>query len=432
MLVSSHHCDDPRKFKFKPVNYQTGARVPTTGQLNNSLIVDEPLMVAGASARPHVQSAANAGIECISVDLFDDWDNQQICRSLKIDNFEDLPKVADTLDAKSWMMCGGLENYPRIVAQVSQNRKFYGPTPASISRVKDPFDLSLFCRNHCIAFPTVQSAVGFDFRKTRWLKKPFKSAGGQNIEFVIPAQAIKRVNEPDSYFQELIHGTSVSAVFVSVDHNQVELVGTSRQLIGDPALTNCQFAYCGSMGPVRCSPTIQQQILRIGRLVCREYELVGVVGMDFILNQDQIYLIEVNPRVTASCELYEMAGICSSITQLHVSACTGFGIRGLLKANKTGFLIGKAIVYSDWTRPVEINQRVHQRLIAIRDRATAKSIADIPRIGTVIASGHPIVSVYACGPATDWDMALLHQELVRSASQIKQLISANLPALQFD
>ncbi len=318
-------------------------------------------------ARPHVQSAANAGIECISVDLFDDWDNQQICRSLKIERFVDLTKVADTLDAKSWMMCGGLENYPQIVAQVSRNLKFYGPTPASISRVKDPFDLSHFCRNQLIAFPTVQCTMEFDFRNTRWLKKPFKSAGGQNIEFVVPTEAKERVNEPDSYFQKLIDGTSVSAVFVSVDNEGVELVGTSRQLIGDPALTNSQFAYCGSIGPFSCSPTIQQQILRIGRLVCREYELVGVVGMDFVLNQEQIYLIEVNPRVTASCELYEMAGICSSITQLHVSACAGLGIKRLLNEDKTGLLIGKAIVFSNWTLPIEINRRVHQRLIAIRD-----------------------------------------------------------------
>jgi predicted ATP-grasp superfamily ATP-dependent carboligase len=351
---------------------------------------------------------------------------------MKIDRFEDLPKVADTLDARSWMMCGGLENYPRIVAQVSQNRTYYGPTPESISRVKDPFDLSHFCGNHSVAFPTVQSTLEFDFGKKRWLKKPFKSAGGHDIEFVVPTQAIPRINEPDSYLQELIEGVSVSAVFVSGHHQAVELVGISRQLIGDPALTNCLFAYCGSIGPVRCSAAIQQQILRIGRLVCREYQLVGVVGMDFVVNQNRIYLIEVNPRVTASCELYEMAGIHSSITQLHVSACTGIDIGGLLN-NETRPTIGKAIVFSNWARPFEINRRVHQQLIAIRDNATVKSIADIPRIGTVIASGDPIVSVYAyVRPSANRDIASLHQKLVRSASQIKQLISSNLPALQFD
>ena len=59
----------------------------------------------------------------------------------------------------------------------------------------------------------------------------------------------------------------------------------------------------------------------IARAVAKEFELVGVNGIDFIAADGVPYPIEVNPRWCASMELVERAyGV--SMFGLHAAACT--------------------------------------------------------------------------------------------------------------
>jgi predicted ATP-grasp superfamily ATP-dependent carboligase len=54
----------------------------------------------------------------------------------------------------------------------------------------------------------------------------------------------------------------------------------------------------------------------------REFGLVGLNGIDYIFHNDQIYVLEVNPRYSASMELAEDA-FGQSLFHWHVDGCRG-------------------------------------------------------------------------------------------------------------
>src|SRR5262249_139185 len=120
----------------------------------------------------------------------------------------------------------------------------------------------------------------------------------------------------DMYVQEFIRGEPISAIFVCLD-NECVLVGTTQQLVGETWLKATGFHYCGSIGPLPDS-SVNQTWLRIGN-VMREVGLRGVVGVDAILSGDRLYVVEVNPRYTASVEVLELAEHVT-VLDVHASA----------------------------------------------------------------------------------------------------------------
>src|SRR5262249_3860932 len=66
------------------------------------------------------------------------------------------------------------------------------------------------------------------------------------------------------------------------------------------------FSYCGSIS-FTPSPELGRQVHQLGEVLARACGLLGIFGIDFILHDDVSYLIEVNPRYTASVEVVEHA-----------------------------------------------------------------------------------------------------------------------------
>jgi predicted ATP-grasp superfamily ATP-dependent carboligase len=82
----------------------------------------------------------------------------------------------------------------------------------------------------------------------------------------------------------------------------------------------------------------------VGAIV-REFHLVGVNGMDFILTSGTAYPLEINPRYTASMELVERAyGI--NIFDAHLAACQGRLPAFDLGAQSSAGFFGKAILFA--------------------------------------------------------------------------------------
>jgi predicted ATP-grasp superfamily ATP-dependent carboligase len=129
--------------------------------------------------------------------------------------------------------------------------------------------------------------------------------------------------------------------------------------------------------------------------------LTGVNGLDFILDGDMPLVLEVNPRPTATIDLYD-ADIEAGVVALHLRAC-----RGELPA-----------------APVLRQPRAH----AIVYAATAVRVpprlswpgwcTDLPEAGTVIPVGAPVCSVHG-----EADTARQARLLVQSR---REQIEANL------
>ena len=98
------------------------------------------------------------------------------------------------------------------------------------------------------------------------------------------------------------------------------LVGVTRQLIGESWLGAHGFQYAGSIGPLPIHQATRETIARIGEVLTTRFELRGIFGVDFILDGERVWTLEVNPRYTASVEIVERATGLPAVA-MHAAAC---------------------------------------------------------------------------------------------------------------
>ena len=181
----------------------------------------------------------------------------------------------------------------------------------------------------------------------------------------------------------------MSALFVAWQ-SKVELIGVCEQLIGPTAGAPTEFGYAGSIGPIEVSQQTRDLLQRLGDTLTYEAQLRGMFGIDFVLADEISWLVEVNPRYTASVEVLERTlGRC--LVAEHVLACDGSAMT-VAKQAATNRILGKQIVYamSDITAPAlePVFEKEGHRL-------DAPQIADIPTPGCRILAGWPICTVFA-------------------------------------
>jgi predicted ATP-grasp superfamily ATP-dependent carboligase len=96
----------------------------------------------------------------------------------------------------------------------------------------------------------------------------------------------------------------VSAAFLATNRQAI-LLGVTHQLTGLAPHPTLAFQYCGSLAPVALSEACRHSIARIGQSLVSATGLCGVFGIDLIVESETPWLVEVNPRFTASMELFE-------------------------------------------------------------------------------------------------------------------------------
>lgn len=321
------------------------------------------LLLAGVSVRAFAESAAAAGFRVEAIDAFGDLDLRAIATFHPLSGAYSAKAVAlraRGLGATHCAYTSNLENHPRELAALAADRILLGNTPEVIRRVRDPFALAQ-------ALPTAPPVrASAPQNGGRWLVKPRRSGGGHAISEWQPGVPIPR----NSVLQERIPGTPGSIVFAA-DGRSVCPLAFTRQLVSQ------DFRYIGNI----LVPPIDEATT-LAEIVTREFGLVGVNGIDFIVNDGRPIPIEVNPRYTAAMELAErLYGI--SIARAHAEACAGKLPDFAPEPRRT--TVGKAIVYAKTT--------------TVMGDTTSwladSSVRDIPMPGSRIAAGRPICTVFA-------------------------------------
>lgn len=307
------------------------------------------------------------------IDLFADADTVRLCPTLKCDpadyphGFVELAKLAPP---GPWMYTGGLENYPDVVAAVSETRPLWGNGPDVLKLVRDPWFLDALPR-HVVGFAEVvprRSDHRLPFRSH--LRKPLRGAGGGGIRM---ATTTDTPDDPDVYFQELVEGVPLSAVFASVHRVPITL-GCTFQLIGTPWLHAGRFQYAGNV-------TRQWERYPVASFdadLCQSSGLSGLFGLDFI----DRWVVDVNPRYTASVEVLEFA----------------HGVP-LLKHDAppppASCVFGKAIYYAAAPITFPVSGPWDESLRRCTDVWQMLNYADIPHAGNNIESGQPVFTLFA-------------------------------------
>ena len=359
------------------------------------------LLIVGASTRAAAASAVRAGFHPVCVDRFGDDDLRRIATVVAVDN--DLRHTLDAIQAlppMPWIYTGSVENDPKFIAAVSERHSLLGNLPSVLKKVRDPFWLERTLRTHDLPALRVQSVGNLDAlvraaersdedvqaTDKGWLLKPTRGGGGCRIA-VWTGQALPTSER--FHFQEHRFGTPMSALFTA-SPTKVELIGVCEQLIGPTAGAPTEFGYAGSIGPIEVSSRTRNLLKRLGDTLTHEAQLRGMFGIDFVLADEISWLVEVNPRYTASVEVLERT-LGRSLVAEHVLACDGSAMTVEMQP-ATNRVLGKQIVYamSDITVP-----SLEQLFELAGHSLDAPLIADIPAPGSRILAGWPICTVLA-------------------------------------
>ena len=367
------------------------------------------VLLVGASVRALAQSARRAGWQPIASDLFGDLDLTRIAAYVAIDDYpQGFVQVAAATDFDGCIYTGGLENHPRVLAALARSGPLWGCSASAVRRVRAPEFCASALRSAGLRVPDVVPATAPPAADESWLQKPRRSAGGRGIRVWTRQRGAER-HVSDWFFQKRVRGLPLAAVFLASSRS-VDLIGLTLQMVGSRSLNADEFVYCGSIGPVRVSDDSRQQIERAGGRIARSAGLHGLFGMDLVLNDEGVWTIEVNPRVTASVEIFERAWHVS-LLPVHRQACESFGSPGTSKDGEpwpglptrpqgqwsndaNGRIVaGKAILFAD--RTIAVSDL--EALFEANGDSAESLIADIPRIGSRIRAGHPVCTVLATG-----------------------------------
>ena len=339
------------------------------------------ILLIGANVRAAAGSIRRLGGEPVAFDLDRDADLVAMADATQIKGADYPSRIWDYvrhLPVMPWMYTGAIENHPTVVETLSRRFSLLGNDPGALRLVRDPFWLAELVRGANLLMPDTKATSAQIPTDGSWLVKSLASGGGEGIKawrgpFPINSRAV--------YFQARQPGRSLGATYIR-DDSEVRLIGLTRQLVGRPGN---RFAYRGSLGPWPVAESTWREVIRLGRLVADQAGLRGLFGLDLVESGGRVWLIEVNPRYTASVEILE-AALGRSILADHLRA---FGLtldEPQRESASTDQVVGKAILFA--------RSSGH-----LRDAIPVgtSDLADIPHAGTRFDQGQPIMTVFGRG-----------------------------------
>jgi uncharacterized protein len=339
------------------------------------------IIIAALSSRAYVQAAAAAGFEVIAIDAFCDVDTQKMAKKVlqvkvknghfETDSFYNALSQIDCENMLGLSIGAGFEACLDMLAAQSLNTipAIYN-APAIISAVKNPHTFFAFCDSVNMYYPETQFAQP---QKTiGWLQKRIGGSGGAHIRHVLP---LDFPANSTIYYQKIQVGLPISCLFLS-DGKNTQVIGFNEQFI-NPSET-LPYRYAGAVSHIDLPETVKTQITHFVAEASQHFGLKGINSADFLLENETLYALEINPRLSATLDLYRAEK--GDLFTAHVQACLGQPIDWPIVDKQSRAIY---VVYANKTAQVP------------RDMDWPDWVCDIPQPDSEIAAGQPICTVLA-------------------------------------
>lgn len=375
----------------------------------------ENILVAGVNTRPVACSLKRLGYNVYSSDYFGVMDlktcvdeynsilDQQPYQSCGhfTEKFSsrDIESLSSefTSQADSVLCLAGVstENFPknkvlgnRSVEDADDKLRFY-------RKLKDKFN-----------FPSTFSVSGIgeareiadNHQDKQFIIKPIHGSGGYGIRQLEDFD--EDLDISGYILQEELTGLNVSASVLSTG-SESRTILTSQQIIADTKLYQREpYGYCGNITPLT-GTNIAEGISRNAEDIIDYLKLVGSNGVDFIIKHDELFVIEVNPRIQGTMECAELT-LKMNLVEAHIAACQG---ELMDVPPPSGFAV-KMIVHAKQRSQV--------------GKLNFNGVYDLPRRNAIIEGGEPVVTVLNSG--------ITLNETLNSTEEIVSRVYSNLKA----
>lgn len=330
-----------------------------------------PLLIFAQSARFIAQSAIRAGYTVRVADCFGDQDLLDIS-----DQFIPLPSLdectpslfLETIEKLSsgnpceLVIGTGLEHFFSLLSELPKHIHYIGNTTSTIQQVREAGRFFKLLDSLNLSYPLTQFAASAETRL--FLRKNMRSCGGQAV-----MSAHDNTLRTEDYFQEHIDGQSASVTFLA-DGTNAKIVAINQQY------HDVEFTLTGISQPLLVSHQIEHYLEMAINKITQATRLRGFNSLDVMIDRhDKIFILEVNPRISASVELLPL----DDIFTIHKRACDGEPIPTMPFKKQNSRLL--QYLFAD--KPLRVNNKPNW----------PSECRDLPASQSHINTGDPICTV---------------------------------------
>jgi predicted ATP-grasp superfamily ATP-dependent carboligase len=313
----------------------------------------------------------------VALDVFADVDTQRAAEQVyKIGyansgfdakQFEAALDQIDTSDMFGFAYGSGFEAQPDLLDRIAKRLPLIGNAPEVVRKLKDASYFfgaldRLEIPHPEVSFTSLANADG-------WICKEQGGSGGTHV---LNAGANQTMPQ-GQYYQRVMFGTPISMLFAA-NGTEIKVIGFNQQWVAPTA--GKPYRYGGIVGHVNLPLAIKQALQEAAHKITSVFGLRGLNSLDVIWQDDHYWVLEINPRLSSSLDLYQSKE--SNLFALHVQAVNGDlshfpNISSRSKARKVIYagqdlVIAEDLVWPDWLAdipmaPIEIPE--HQPICTV-------------------------------------------------------------------
>lgn len=351
--------------------------------LRNMLQKNKPYLIIAQSGRTLAAAAKRSGMDTHVIDHFADQDTKAHAQSTEQLSEFTLEQQKGQLimlvkkylqqDPRIEIVLGsGFENKPELQSQLQRIAPIIGNHTKCIQQLKTPAIFYQALQALSLPYPTYHLSHHRNTLKFPYLIKAIGASGGDHIRLYKQGRIPK-----NHYLQQQLHGKNYSVTFIA-NGNAFQVLGFNEIW---QRTKNRNFTFSGIVSNTLLAKKHQQKIILAVKKIVSSFRLYGLCSMDFIITpSQQYYILEINPRPSASFELYDHQG---DLFARHILACKEKRIVRSPSPQKKG---AKAlqIIYAK-------NDTI------IPDLPWNPWVTDRPSAGATILKDSPICTIHASG-----------------------------------
>ena len=281
------------------------------------------------------------------------------------------------------------------IGEIENKFKFY-------KKIKDEFNVP-----ETFMIKDVDEAIEISENKpeVKYIIKPVKGSGGYDINLLNNDSKIQ-LNDSENYIlQEYIDGINLSSSILA-GKDMKKTIMNSRLLTENDFENNNSYIYIGNILPltkesilsnIKNIDEINEEMIETSQNLAYKFNLIGSNGVDYILNENGLYVIEVNPRIQGTFECVEKS-LQINMLDAHIKSCLNESV----EIPKAKYYAYKKIIYSPCRSKYS--------------KINLDNIYDLPHVGTITEKSEPLLTIID----KDADFKKLYEKVENSSQIVNQ------------
>ena len=269
-------------------------------------------------------------------------------------------------------------------------------------------------RTYCVSDIDEINEIIKSHPNNQFILKPIQGSGGYGVQLADNHLNLE-FNDSKFIMQEHVNGINLSSS-VLASKTESKTIINSRLLTENDFKHNNSFIYVGNIVPlteksimsdVENITEINSEMKETSQRLSKKFNLIGSNGVDYILNENGLYVIEINPRIQGTFECVEKS-LGVNMLEAHIKACHG----EIIDIGKPQYYSYKKIIYSPARNRYE--------------NMNLDNIYDIPHFGSITEKSEPLLTIID----EDKDFKKLYKKVELTSEIVNSTVIKHQPSIK--